>query len=427
MDKKIEITFLKQIFLPYTELNVLQRNLKDLPKANFNSFKKQILKEGFCEPVTAWLNPKDKKYYILNGTQRWRLLSIMVGKEGYTIDDIPVNLISANTLKSAQRKILALASQYGVTTKQGLYEFASEAGIKFDEMEDTFRFPEFTMEEFKSEFFEDPTDESEDDIPNVDTSKPAITKPGDLWLLGEHRLLCGDCTVKENIDNLMGGQLLDMTFTSPPYNAAKNSHLNGRVDGFENKYSQNSDCLSDEEYLALLYESTKICISKTEYVFVNLQLLAHNKRVLIEYQYSLREKIKDILVWNKSQCPPNIVKGAFNTKWEYLFCFSKNNKTRGFPCEWRGKYPNVIETESNSGNAEAETHRAGFPVSFPVWIIEKMPFETVYDPFLGTGSTLIACEKTNRKCYGLEIDPHYCDVIVKRWQEYTGNEATLDG
>jgi DNA modification methylase len=263
----------------------------------------------------------------------------------------------------------------------------------------------------------------EDEIPE----KPeARTKPGDLYKLGNHRLLCGDSTKREDVERLMNGEKADMVFTSPPYNAAKNSFLNGRVKGFDTKYQNSDDDMTDEDFLGLLGGVTELCLEYSSYVFVNLGLLAHNRIALIEYQYAFRDRLKDILIWNKSQCPPNIVKGAFNTKWEYVFCFSVDNKTRGFPSDWRGQYPNVIEGTNNSSNEHADYHRAGFPVYFPVWVIEKMNFaKSVWDPFCGTGTTIIACEKTSRKCYGMEIDPHYCDVIVERWEKYTGAKAKL--
>jgi DNA modification methylase len=264
----------------------------------------------------------------------------------------------------------------------------------------------------------------EDAVPEVPEPK---TKRGELWILGEHRLLIDDCTVKENVERLMGGEKADITFTSPPYNAAKNSHLNGRVDGFENKYESNSDAMDDEEYLRFLIKFTDIAVNTSDYVFVNLQLLAHNKVPLAAYWAANKNQTKDVLIWNKSQCPPNIVIGAFNTKFEFIFCFSKDSKTRGFPVDWRGQYPNVVETESNSANEHADVHRAGFPVSLPSWFIDKFPFaKQIYEPFLGSGSTLIACEKTNRKCFGMEIDPHYGSVIIERWQKFTGKTAVRE-
>ncbi len=265
-----------------------------------------------------------------------------------------------------------------------------------------------------------------DEVPEkVDTR----CKPGDLWILGNHRLLCGDSTNVQHVERLMGGEKADITFTSPPYNAAKNGQLNGLVDGFEKKYGNNDDSMTDGEYCEFLTAFTSIAVVKSRFVFVNLQLLAHNRIPLAEYWYRFRSVLKDILIWNKRQAPPNIVKGAFNTRFEFVFCFSEDCKTRGFPADWRGQFPNVIETESNSGNEFAENHRAGFPVAFPIWFIEKFDFaKTVYEPFCGTGTTIVACEKLGRRCFGMELDPHYCDVILTRWEKFTGKTACrLDG
>lgn len=255
-----------------------------------------------------------------------------------------------------------------------------------------------------------------------------ITKLGDVWILGKHRLMCGDSTSIDAVEKLMDGNHADICFTSPPYNAAKNSHLNGRVNGFDSKYKDNSDEMSDDDYLKLLIDSTNNSLLVCDYSFINLQLLAHNRIPLTKFQFHFIDVLKDIFIWNKSQCPPNIVKGAFNTKWEYIFCFSNNNKTRGFPCGWQGKYANVVETESNSGNKFAGVHKAGFPVNFPLWFVEKLDFiESLFDPFGGTGTTMIAAEMRNKKSYLMELDPKYCDVIVNRWEDFTGKKAVLEG
>lgn len=277
------------------------------------------------------------------------------------------------------------------------------------------------------QFEPDPDAQGDPDaVPEV--PKVAKTKRGELWTLGNHRLLIDDCTVKENVDRLIGaGPECLVAFTSPPYNAAKNSPLNGRVAGFEEKYENSNDAMSDDEYLRLLVDSTTLACDRLNYVFVNLQLLAHNRKPLIDYQHAFRDKLKDILIWNKSQCPPNIVKGAFNTKWEYVFCFSDDCETRGFPVDWRGQYPNVVETESNSGNEFADDHRAGFPVSLPRWFLEKLPFaKCVYDPFAGTGSTAIAAESLGRSSLLMELDPLYGDVILTRRAKFTGKDPVRE-
>jgi DNA modification methylase len=258
----------------------------------------------------------------------------------------------------------------------------------------------------------------EDEVPEV---KEPLSVLGDIYELGNHRLMCGDSTSIDAVEKLMNGANADITFTSPPYNAAKNGHLTGEVSGFDNKYQNHNDAMSDDDYLNLLTGFTDLAVAKSKYCFVNIQLLTHNRAPLFKYQSHYQSLIKDILIWNKKQCPPNFVKGAFNTKWEYVFCFSSDSKTRGFPCDWRGQHPNVIETESNASNEFAGAHKAGFPVAFPVWFLEKFDFvQSVYEPFCGTGTTIIAAEKLNRKCYGMEIDPKYCDIAVTRWCKYTG-------
>jgi site-specific DNA-methyltransferase (adenine-specific) len=284
----------------------------------------------------------------------------------------------------------------------------------------------FEIEEFgfeKIEVAEEPREIVEDEVPE---SAPQRSSLGDVWQLGNHRLMCGDSTDKNSVAKLLDGNTTNITFQSPPYNANKNSHLNGAVNGFENKYQNSSDELSDDDFLQLLIKTTENAIEISDYCFVNLQLLTHNRKPLIKFQNHFVDYLKDILIWNKSTCPPNIVKGAFNTKWEYVLAFSNDNKTRGFPTQWQGKYPNVIETENNSNNENAKIHKAGFPLAFPKWIIEKLDFvESVTDLFGGTGTTLIACEQLNKRCFTMELDPKYCDVIIKRWETLTGLKAEL--
>ena len=255
----------------------------------------------------------------------------------------------------------------------------------------------------------------EDDVPEV-TEEP-VSKAGDIWLLGEHRVMCGDSTSADDVALLMNGEMADICFTSPPYNAGDN--IRGHF------YENDNDDKSQDDYTSFLNDFTNIVLNYSDYVFVNIQMLEGNKVSIIDYQHNFKHQMKDILIWNKTQYPPHINKGTFGCKWEYIIAFANDGKSRSFPCEWQGKYPNVIETENNSSNEFADIHKAGFPVSFPYWVIDKMDFaKLIIDPFIGTGTTLIAAEKKNRKCYGMELDPKYVDVIIKRWQEYTGKIAT---
>lgn len=293
----------------------------------------------------------------------------------------------------------------------------SEINLEMIELGPDFDVDMLGIENFTIEPIEKYDEATQDDVPEV--KHDPITKRGDVWLLGEHRVMCGDSTMIDDVDKLMIGENADITFTSPPYNIGKS--IRG------NMYKKNSDDFDDDEYLEFLSEWTNIALSKSTIVFHNNQLLEGNKDPIIQYQYIYRKQLKDIFVWNKSQWPPHINKGTFGSKWEYVFALSNDSSNKAFPCEWQGKYSNVIETENNSGNEYAKDHKAGFPVAFPEWIISKMDFaQSCYEPFCGTGTTLIVCEKHGLKCYGMELDEHYCDIIVERWQKYTGKQATLE-
>ena len=212
----------------------------------------------------------------------------------------------------------------------------------------------------------------------------------------------------------MDGEKADISFTSPPYN------VGGSVDnknGSKKMYINSDDNL--ENYTDFLQDSLNVSFLYSTYSFYNLQLLSNNMLDILNWVSNNTIFVKDILIWNKKNCPPNIVKGAFNTKFEFIYCFDKNHKQgRNFPCNWQGKYSNVIDLESNLNNQHIDSHRAGFPVSFPSWIIEKMDFcNSVLDLFLGTGTTMVAAHQLKRKCYGVELDPKYCQVIIDRMQK----------
>ena len=241
---------------------------------------------------------------------------------------------------------------------------------------------------------------------------------GDLFEIGEHRLLCGDSTDSDAVARLMNGKKADISFTSPPYNVA------GSVDnkkGEKKMYLNSDDNL--EDYTQFLQNSLNVSYLYSNYSFYNLQILSNNMLDILNWVGNNTKQIKDILIWNKKNCPPNIVKGTFNTKFEFIFCFDINHKKgRNFPCSWQGKFSNVIDLESNLNNQETDLHRAGFPVSFASWVIEKMDFsKSVLDLFLGTGTTMVAAHQLKRKCYGMELDPKYCQVIIDRMKKLDSN------
>lgn len=162
--KTIEIKCEGRSLLPIEELKDFQGNLKTLSSENYAKLKEEILRHGFSEPVSVWKS--DDRYYILNGHQRVKTLSMM-RDDGYIIPDVPVNFIKAKDKKEAKELVLALTSQFGEMTDEGLFEFSKEAGIDLEYLE-SLRFPEIDLDRYKEDL-ETLDSEFEDSKPELHT------------------------------------------------------------------------------------------------------------------------------------------------------------------------------------------------------------------------------------------------------------------
>ena len=262
----------------------------------------------------------------------------------------------------------------------------------------------------------------EDAVPEV--PEAPVTVLGDVWLLGKHRVMCGDSTSIDAVEKLMDGQKADMCFTSPPYNADTKS---GQGDIFNGKksvrlYSEGySDKLPSGEYVDFAASVLEVCFAVTDgFIFWNVSYNAKSRFEYIQQISGRLPYLVEQICWKKSSTIP--FKGSLMRDWEPIFLFSTNKQ----PVAVKEVTSNFWQI-SNTG-AQTENHKACFPVALPEKGISIVANNTglVFDPFGGSGSTLIACEKTGRINRSMELDPKYCDVIVQRWQEFTGQTATLE-
>jgi DNA modification methylase len=267
---------------------------------------------------------------------------------------------------------------------------------------------------------------TEDDVPEP-PAEP-ITKPGDLWLLGDHRLLCGDSTKAEDVARLMDGAKANLCFTSPPYGAANVAKLRDHyVPGAakrESFYDQHEDDPGSwPDLMAGWFAAFRpVC----ECVICNVQMLADNKRAMVRWLAERSDDLVDVIVWDKINAAPQMQANVLSNAFEFCFVFG-GNASRAIPfSDFHGTLSNVLRLDPRGKNDQADKHRAVFPLELPAWFMQSLCREakTVADPFCGTGTTLIAAEQLGRKCYGMEISPAYCDVIVKRWETLTGRKAT---
>lgn len=277
--------------------------------------------------------------------------------------------------------------------------------------------------------YQDDKEVTEDEVPEPPVDP--VTNPGDLWLLGEHRLLCGDSTKAEDVGRLMGGKRASLVFTSPPYGAGNVAKLRDHyVRGAEKResfYDKHED--APESWGGLMRGWFNSVRPYVDAVFCNVQMLADNKRTMIEWLFENREDFVDVLVWDKINAAPQMQANILSNAFEFMFVFGGTG-SRSIPfAQFHGNIQNIVRLDPRKEQNEfAGEHRAIMPLALPVWVMRDLCPDavSVVDPFCGTGTTLIAAEQLGRKCCGMEISPAYCDVIVQRWEKLTGKKAELE-
>jgi DNA modification methylase len=340
-----------------------------------------IVRFGLVDPLIVNTH-KERKNILVGGHQRLKIAQEL------NIKEIPCVEVELNPDQEKELNIR-------LNKNSGEWNYDALANY-FDVGELT----EWGFTDDELQFYEEEPEQGliDDDIPEVEE---AITKQGDIWLLGEHRVLCGDATKKEDVALLMEGQKADMVFTDPPYGMrldADYTSMNNRGKKYDNVIGDDDDF--DPVFLMTLFD---YC----------------DEQFWWGADYYI-ERIPDrnngnLFLWDKRLKSNN----DGDKSSEFELCWMKQKHAREiFDFNWFRYF----------GLHAQDKNKRFHPTQKPIQVAEHLfkygsEGDIVVDPFLGSGTTLIACEKTNRKCYGMEIDPHYCDVIVKRWEEYTGNKA----
>lgn len=245
----------------------------------------------------------------------------------------------------------------------------------------------------------------EDAVPEA--PEQPVTVEGDVWVLGRHRLMCGDSTSIDAVERLMGGRKADMVYCDPPYGMAldtdyskiKGSAKSPNAKGYKWKKVIGDDVDFDPSALIAFFADAR------EQIWWGA-----------DYYFECLPRGGSLLVWQKRDKADAEMIGN-----DFEICWSKErHKKATFWKRWVGF--DSIE------RGEKRVHPTQKPIDLHCWVFDKWgkPADIVVDLFGGSGSTLIACEKTNRDCFMMELDPRYCDGIVKRWQDWTGQQATLE-
>lgn len=276
-------------------------------------------------------------------------------------------------------------------------------------------------------------DAAEDLVPQ--RSGPPVTRTGDLWLLGRHRLLCGDTRSIADLDRLMGADRADLVFTDPPYNVAIDGHVCGLGSVKHREFAFASGEMSKSQFTAFLVETLgNIARVMRDGAIAYVCMDWRHMGELVAAGEQVFTELKNLVVWNKT----NGGMGAFyRSKHELIFVYKQGtaDHTNSFGLGETGRYrTNVwdyagISSIGSSRSEELAMHPTVKPVALIADAIRDCSRrgEVVLDGFGGSGSTLLAAEKTGRSARLVEYDPIYCDTIVRRWERYTGKRAALQG
>ena len=434
--KTIRISCIGSGLLGIDKFIDLQGELKTISESNLAILKQRIIKYGFDAPVFVWNG------YILDGHQRIQAVKSLI-QDGYELPEnsLPVAEIMADDIDDAKKRLLGFVSQYGKLTSRGFDYFIE--GLELSEIRMEIDMPGYDPSQYdKFQILKDAPVTS-------DNSKKAIgkwkVKPGQIWQCGKHRIMCGDSLDPAQVGQLMSGKYAEMLFTSPPYSDMRD--YKGTVD------------LSIGNLSRFIPTWNEHC----RYLVVNLGLQRKNNEV-VQYWDTYIAKAREtgllLLAWNvwakQNAGSIGMQKGFMPVEHEWIFVFGSESKTinktvkrktkaaasnktytrrqkdgtlrttKGGIQEAYKKMSSVTFCNTELGEIRS-SHPATFPVDLPAEYIKSItnPGDIITDCFIGSGTTMIACENLGRVCYGMEISPEYVSVALQRYLDTTGEKPKL--
>lgn len=367
---------------------------------DYEKLKKSIAEFDIVEPL-IWNKMTGN---LVGGHQRLKVLKEL----GHT--EVEVSVVDLDEVKEKALN-LALNKISGDWDYPKLKDLLQELDTGEFDMEIT-GFDEKEIEELMTQFNEPQAGLTDDDA--VPDAPEPICKAGDLWVLGNHRLLCGDATVECHVAKLMEGKKAVLMATDPPYGVAY-----GVETGNDIKYKPIINDENDGVKLQLFLE-TAFAIFLPYIEKTAAWYLWHAQ--MTQGFFAAAAAAADILIhrqiiWVK----PSLIMGHGDYHWKHELCFYGWQKGNRPPFYGDRKQTTVWEI----GRENDKLHPTQKPVAlFEIPINNHTKVNQICaEPFAGSGTQYIACEKLSRRCYGLEIDPHYCDVIIQRWENFTGKKA----
>ena len=443
-----------EIEVEWSKLQDLQlledgRSLKKTDDGKIQRLAESMLRFGLVNNLEVW---QDGEYcYCFDAHHRVKALKL-IEEAGLKIPTLPATRCLAKDKLEAKRLLLVKESKSSWIDIEAVPEYLAQTDFDIDVAAMVIDLAEFDWKNVQSGYFDEPKETEDDD--KIETEQKQsfggvynVTESGDLWDLDGHRLLCGDSTDVKAVETLMNGHSAELAFTSPPY-------------------SDQRDYEGGDVSVERLKKFIPAVFPFVEYVAVNLGIQRREHEIFPYWNEYISEAQKagyKFLSWNICDKGSGISIGMqmamFSIQHEWVLFFGKKFKelNRTIPNNLNGykkRYGNDVLsktrksrsrekdgeiTDKNTGSythrqlstiltistekgsqIDDEDHPAMFPVRLPLEYIRAMTQkgEIVADPFAGSGTTLIACEKTERRCFMMEIEPRYCDIIVRRYSRW---------
>ena len=394
---------MEKLKIEYVDINSIKpykKNAKLHPAEQIEQIKKSIEQFGMDDPIGIW---KDE---IVEGHGRL----IACKKLGYT--EVPI--IRLDHLTDEERKAYTLAHNKLTMNSDFDLDILNDELLNIDTID---------MSDFGFDIDLDIDEEQEiieDEVPDVPEEPKA--KLGDIYQLGNHRLMCGDSTSEEDVEKLMNGVKADMVFTDPPYGMNLDTDFSGMQNHLD--FAKEKGFTGGKKYEQGIVDDFN---PKMIELIIQLDV----KETFLwgaDYFAELlpNKNNGSWIVWDKRANGNDDIEEDYSSDKMYGSCFelcwSKNKHKRDIA---RVKWAGVFGTEQEFDHKRY--HPTQKPIKLCEWFIKRYSNDdnVILDLFGGSGSTLIACEQLNRKCYMMELDPHYIDVIIQRWENFTGEKAIL--
>lgn len=372
-----------------TKQRNLEKSIEELPEMT-------IARAALCFPYNG-------RFVVIGGNRRLEAQRVLKRKE------VPIIALPEDTPVDKLRRMALLDNE-----STGQTDWTK---IAKDWSKDEIR--AWNIETPKGWFNEAPNKEAKEDEYKTNQEVEPIAKYGQIWQLGNHKLMCGNSTKPEDVELLMGGEKADMVFTDPPYGVSYEGGHNEK----KRKQIKNDALTGDAlyEFLKKVFLNIKSYTKEKSGIYVFYA--TSNTRQFINAFYDTRLKQRSIIVWHK-------IGGGFGDFMAqymnaYEPCIYGSN---GESVNWYGQ-----SNEKTIWEIEKEKKCDLHPTMKPIKLVQRAiknssrENDLVLDLFGGSGSTIITCEQINRRCFTMELDPHYCDVIINRWETLTGRKAVKIG